>query len=109
MESSAVTTPLHALWASWESQFGEQDGCALPLRFGPVGPEYAACREGWAIADGGDRGWLEMRGGDLRTFLQRILSSDLLHLPAGGGQWSSLLDGKGAPDHGSLAVRLRTW
>ena len=91
----ASPTPLHELFASWGAEHAPVDGVLLPLRFGPAGPEYAACREGLALAEGGDRGWILARGADLRPWLQRILSSDLLALPPGGGQYSALLDAKG--------------
>jgi folate-binding protein YgfZ len=48
-----------------------------------------------AVADGGDRAWIEMRGPDAAEFLQRVLASDLRALPANGGQWSAMLDGRG--------------
>lgn len=56
---------------------------------------YEAALQGLALADGGSRAWLEMRGPDSADFLQRVLSSDLRRLAAGGGQWSALLDGHG--------------
>lgn len=58
-------------------------------------PGYHAALNGLALADGGDRAWLELRGPDAEGFLQRILASDLRRLEAGGGQWSALLDGQG--------------
>ncbi|MDA1260787.1 MAG: hypothetical protein O3A20_09220 [Planctomycetota bacterium] len=56
---------------------------------------YRAAHEACARADGADRAWLELSGPDARDFLQRVTSSDLRALTAGGGQWSALLDGKG--------------
>jgi len=56
---------------------------------------YEAALQGLALADGGSRAWLEMRGPDSADFLQRVLTSDLRRLAAGGGQWSALLDGHG--------------
>ncbi|HEX9792962.1 MAG TPA: hypothetical protein VGC54_03185 [Planctomycetota bacterium] len=58
------------------------------------------------LASGADRGWLEMRGRDTRDFLQRILTSDVRKLRAGGGQWSALLDGKG---HWIAELMLFAW
>ena len=90
-----METPLHSLFHSWGADFAEQDGVHLPLRAGGVGAEYEAARDGLALFDGGDRGWLEMTGADAPAFLQRLLSSDVDALEAGGGQWSALLDAKG--------------
>lgn len=90
-----MRTPLHDLFAGWQADFAEQDGVELPLRCGGVGAEYEAARDGVALADGGDRGWIEMSGPDAPAFLHRLLSSDVLALGEGGGQFSALLDGRG--------------
>jgi folate-binding protein YgfZ len=60
-----------------------------------MNPAYQEALTGLALADGGDRAWLEMRGPDSFDFLQRVLSSDLRRLTPGGGQWSALLDAHG--------------
>jgi len=52
---------------------------AAPIRFLPVS----------------DRGWIELTGADAPDFLQRLLTSDVLGLAPGVGQWSALLTGKG--------------
>ncbi|HJM40056.1 MAG TPA: glycine cleavage T C-terminal barrel domain-containing protein [Planctomycetota bacterium] len=77
------------------ADFVETDGVQLPVRVSGAGKEYAAARESLALFDGGDRGWMEMSGPDTADFLQRMLSSDVRELSAGGGQWSALLNGKG--------------
>lgn len=77
------------------ADFVQSDGVQLPVRVSGAGQEYGAAREGFALFDGGDRGWLEMSGPDTADFLQRILTSDLRELKAGSGQWSALLNGKG--------------
>ncbi len=63
---------------------------------------------GLAVADGGDRAWIEMRGPDAAEFLQRVLASDLHALPDGGGQWSAMLDGRGHWIADLLLFRDRT-
>lgn len=90
-----MTTLLRDAFVSFGAEFGVQDEVELPLRCGGAGAEYEAARETLAIADGGDRGWLEMRGGDVSDFLQRLLSSDLRRLAQGGCQRSAMLDAKG--------------
>ncbi|RMH02709.1 MAG: aminomethyl transferase family protein [Planctomycetota bacterium] len=90
-----METPLHELFTSWGAEFGRLDGVELPLRVAGAGPEYEAAREGTALFDGGDRGWLEIEGEDAVDFLQRLLSSDVPALGDGGWQWSALLDGRG--------------
>ncbi|MFQ5747935.1 MAG: YgfZ/GcvT domain-containing protein [Planctomycetota bacterium] len=53
-----------------------------------------------------DRGWVQLAGPDAPGFLQRILTSDVLGLAPGGGQWSALLDGKGKWVADLLVYRL---
>lgn len=95
MTSTSSSTPLHELFATWGAEFLEVNGLDLPLRVSGVGGEYQAALESLALADGGDRGLVQMSGADLIDFLQRTLSSDLKKLQPGAGQWSALLDGKG--------------
>ena len=89
-----MKTELNQLFTEWGADFIELEGVILPLRVGGVGEEYQAARDACAIFDGGDRGWLEMSGNDTADFLQRLLSSDIRELGAGGGQWSAALNGK---------------
>ena len=93
MEGTA--TPLHALFEGWGAEFLCEYGVQRPLRVSGAGPEYEAARTGVALADGGDRAWLDVEGADAEDFLQRTLSSDLTRLEPGAGQWSAMLDGKG--------------
>lgn len=95
MSSTVTASPLQPLFLEFGAEFLEVAGRELPLRVVGAGAEYQAARESLAIADGSDRGLIRMHGADLIDFLQRTLSSDLGKLQAGGGQWSSLLDGKG--------------
>ncbi len=90
-----MDTALRATFASFGAEFLEQDGVTVPLRAVGPGVEYEAAREGCAIFDGGDRGWLELHGADSVDFLQRLLSSDVKALPTGAGQWSAMLDARG--------------
>ena len=56
---------------------------------------FAACQEDWTLATEKDRAWLKVTGPNAEEFLQRILTSDILDLAIGEGQWSALLDRKG--------------
>jgi len=94
-EAAATQTPLHSLFAEWGAGFIESGGQLLPLRVVGAGDEYAAAREGQILADGGDRGLIEITGNDALDFLQRLLSNDTSKLAEGQGQWSAILDGKG--------------
>ena len=95
MSSTDTASPLQPLFQEFGADFIDVAGRELPLRVAGAGAEYQAARESLALADGGDRGLIRMQGADLVDFLQRTLSSDLNKLAEGGGQWSSLLDGKG--------------
>ncbi|MBT5101637.1 MAG: aminomethyl transferase family protein, partial [Planctomycetes bacterium] len=88
-------TPLHSLFQEWGAEFMPQGDVLLPVRGPGVGAEYEAARDGIALFDGGDRGWIEITGPDTADFLQRLLSSDVSKLEWGNGQWSAMLDGKG--------------
>ncbi len=90
-----ASTPLHSLFASWQADFLEQDDVQLPLRVSGAGEEYQAAVEGSVLADGGDRAWIRVEGAECAAWLQRFLSSDVLALEAGYGQWSAMLDAKG--------------
>jgi glycine cleavage system T protein (aminomethyltransferase) len=96
MNSTPKTDPaLHQLFQGWGADFYCEAGVNLPLRVEGAGAEYEAALNGVILADGGDRSWVRMEGADLLDFLQRILSSDVMTLKAGSGQWSAMLDGKG--------------
>ena len=41
-----------------------------------------------------DRRWLEVRGGDVREWLQRLLTSDTAAIEPGQGNWSALVNGR---------------
>lgn len=88
-------TPLHDLFQSWGADFLCEEGLERPLRLSGAGAEYEAARTGTALADGGDRAWVLIEGGDAIDFLQRTLSSDVAALKEGAGQWSAMLTGKG--------------
>lgn len=95
MTPALTASPLHDWFAAQGAEFWERGGRQEPLRVRGVGAEYEAARQSLALADGADRALIHMQGTDLLDFLQRTLSSDLLKLEVGAGQWSALLDGKG--------------
>lgn len=88
-------TPLHELFAGFGAEFADWEERRLPRACRDLAEEYREATENVLLADGGDRGWIEMEGPDMTDFLQRVLSSDLKKLPPGGMQWSAMLQGKG--------------
>lgn len=88
-------TALHDFFENLGADFHDLHGALVPLRISGVEAEYQAAQEGVAIFDGGDRGWVEVRGPDAVAYLQRLLTSDVAAAENKKGQWSGLLDGKG--------------
>ncbi len=75
--------------------FGEAAGWEMPLHYGSAEAEYAAVRQGVGIADLSHRGRLKVTGDDRITWLQGIISNDILPLKPGQGCYSSFLNHKG--------------
>ncbi|MCH2101004.1 MAG: hypothetical protein MK209_03680 [Planctomycetes bacterium] len=106
MSSPVPASPLKPLFQDFGAEFIKISGRELPLRVVGAGIEYQSARESLALADGSDRGLIRIQGADMIDFLQRTLSSDVSKLEVGGGQWSSLLDGKGRWISDLLLFRL---
>jgi aminomethyltransferase len=77
------------------AQFGDLGGWEVPTSFGDVMTEHRAVRSGVGIADLSHRGRIRVTGEDRITWLQSIISNDLLPLKPGQGVYSSLLTHKG--------------
>jgi len=63
----------------------------LPLRFAGLDAEWAAVRRRCGLLDARFRGVLRVTGGDRETFLQGMLSNDVVRLDAGQGVYAALL------------------
>jgi folate-binding protein YgfZ len=64
----------------------------------PVSPdplEHRALLDGVAVFDRSDRGKLAVTGDDAATFLDSMLSNDIVGIPLGGGVYATLLTHKG--------------
>lgn len=81
--------------------FEESLGWSLPAWYEPgpeteaVAREYAAAREGAALADLSDRGVLEVSGPLRQKFLHNILSNDILNRQPGEGSLAAIMSAKG--------------
>jgi folate-binding protein YgfZ len=65
----------------------------LPVSPDPV--EHRALLDGVAVFDRSDRGKLAVTGDDAATFLDSMLSNDIVGIPLGGGVYATLLTHKG--------------
>jgi len=91
MKQSRLQEQHRALGAT----FGEANGWEMPLHYGDAEAEYAAVRHGVGIADLSHRGRLKVTGEDRTTWLQSVISNDILPLKPGQGLYSSFLTHKG--------------
>ena len=55
---------------------------------------YRAAQESAMFHLAEDRSWLEVRGNDVRDWLQRLLTSDTSAIEPGQGHWSALVNGR---------------
>jgi folate-binding protein YgfZ len=68
---------------------------ALPARFTTVDDEWAAVRRRCGLLDAGLRGLLRLTGSDRATFLQGMVSNDVVRLQNGEGTYAALLTQQG--------------
>ena len=73
-------------------RFGERD---LPARFTDLQSEWAAVRQGCGVLDARFRGLLRLVGSDRTTFLQGMLSNDVVELHDGQGTYAAFLTQQG--------------
>ena len=86
---------LHDEHAKRGASFMEQNGWEVPAHYGNAAAEHLAVRRGAGIMDLSQRGKIKVTGDDRVTWLQSIISNDILPLAAGQGTYSSLLTHKG--------------
>ena len=86
---------LHEHHVKLNARFGEAGGWTMPQDYGDPEGEYRAVRQAVAIADLSHRGTLRVTGEDRVSWLQSIISNDVLPLKPGSGIYSSLLSHKG--------------
>jgi glycine cleavage system T protein len=77
------------------AHFTEQDGWLLPAQFATAEVEYAAVRSNVGLIDLSHRGLLQLTGADRFSFLQGMLSNDLLALKPFAGHYSTVLNQQG--------------
>ena len=67
----------------------------MPEHYGQTTEEHLVVRQGVGIADLSHRGINRVTGDDRITWLQSLISNDILPLTAGHGVYSALMDHKG--------------
>ena len=75
--------------------FAEREGWNLPLHFGETTAEYDAVRSHLGLLDLSHRALLHFTGPDRTSFLQGMISNDLLSLSPGGGLYAMFLNQQG--------------
>src|SRR6266513_5214553 len=88
-------SPLHEDHAKRGAVFLEQSGWEVPAHYGDPSAGYSAVRNAVGIMDLSSRGKIRVTGEDRVTWLQSIISNDILPLTAGQGIYSTFLTHKG--------------
>ena len=87
--------PLHQQHQSLGAQFQVVGDWETPAHYGDSIQEHLAVRNGVGIADLSSRGKILVTGEDRVTWLQSIISNDILPLHPGQGLYSTFMDHKG--------------
>lgn len=86
---------LHEHHVKLKAQFEDVGGWNVPQHYGDPAAEYRTVREAVGVADLSHRGLLRVTGDDRLTWLQSIISNDILPVQPGAGLYSSFLSHKG--------------
>lgn len=86
---------LHSQHESLGAQFESTGDWNVPAHYGDPVAEHLAVRKGVGIADLSHRGLLQVTGDDRVTWLQSIISNDILPLQCGRWLYSSFMSHKG--------------
>jgi folate-binding protein YgfZ len=78
-------TPLRSLHEARGAVFDTYQGWQLPADYGDQALEQEAVRKAVGVIDACGTGWLEVAGADRTSFLQGMLSNDLVGLEPGRG------------------------
>ena len=96
----SLINPLHDVHQQAEAEFQRYGDVEIVSTFGEVPAEYSAIRKGAALMDLPQRGCLEVTGKDRLTFLNNLLSNQVLDketksgLAEGKGVYAFLLNAK---------------
>ena len=90
-----TTLPLHAQHEALGATFHPHGDWEVPLHYGHPQLEYEAVHNSAGLADLSYRGQVIVTGDDRVTWLQSIISQDILTLQPGEGRYSTFMDHKG--------------
>lgn len=93
--ASQASLPLRGAHAALGAVFSEVAGRTLVLSYGDVTTEYRAARDEAGLVDLSERGVLEVAGPPRQSFLQGMLSNDIVALRPGQGCRAAFLTPKG--------------
>jgi len=88
-------SPLHSQHESLGAKFETIGEWEMPAQYDDAVAEHLAVRKGVGLADLSHRGLLQVTGDDRVTWLQSIISNDILPLTAGQWLYSSFMSHKG--------------
>ena len=88
-------SPLHTTHQRLGAHFAPAGEWEMPIHYGDPVAEHHAVRNGVGIADVSHRGTLHVTGDDRVTWLQSIISNDILPLRPGDWLYSSFMSNKG--------------
>ena len=89
------TLPLHEQHQALGATFQQNGDWEIPTHYGHPELEYEALHTGAGLADLSFRGRVIITGEDHITWLQSIISQDILPLQPGQGRYSAFMDHKG--------------
>ncbi|TFG64208.1 MAG: aminomethyl transferase family protein [Nitrospirales bacterium] len=89
------TLPLHEQHQALGVTFEKDGDWEVPSHYGNPQLEYEALHTGAGLADISSRGRVIVTGDDRITWLQSIISQDILPLQPGQGRYSTFMDHKG--------------
>ena len=90
-----MNSDLEALERDLGAEFGRCADVELPARFSDLQREWSAVRQRCGLLDARFRGLLRITGSDRTTFLQGMVTNDVVKLQSGQGTYAALLDIQG--------------
>src|SRR5437868_15120938 len=94
-ELPARLTPLTEMHRARGARMMQYQGWEITAEFNGCAREYCALRVGAGLVDLSYRGRLRIMGRDRRTWLQGLVTQDLVNLPDGLGVYSAMLNPQG--------------
>ncbi|MGD0949877.1 MAG: aminomethyltransferase family protein [Candidatus Binatia bacterium] len=90
-----MNSDLEALERDLGAEFGRYADVELPARFSDLQREWSAIRQRCGLLDARFRGLLRITGSDRTTFLQGMITNDVVKLQSGQGTYAALLNIQG--------------